>query len=80
MCQTSDHSFPRTLIYLPEKKEFYVFNTLIVTIVFKIIVFNAMKINECTLAAFATSHIDAPPDKEGWLWKKGEVNKVITNI
>ena len=39
-----------------------------------------MKINECTLAAFATSHIDAPPDKEGWLWKKGEVNKVITNI
>ena len=35
-----------------------------------------MKINECTLAAFATSHSDAPPDKEGWLWKKGEVNKV----
>lgn len=36
-----------------------------------------MKINECTLAAFATSHIDAPPDKEGWLWKKGEVNKAF---
>jgi len=36
-----------------------------------------MKINECTLAAFATSHYDAPPDKEGWLWKKGEVNKAF---
>jgi len=36
-----------------------------------------MKINECTLAAFATSHADAPPDKEGWLWKKGEVNKAF---
>lgn len=36
-----------------------------------------MKINECTLAAFATSHNDAPPDKEGWLWKKGEVNKAF---
>ena len=39
-----------------------------------------MKINECTLAAFATSHYDAPPDKEGWLWKKGEVNKVLYNL
>ena len=38
---------------------------------------STMKINECTLAAFATSHYDAPPDKEGWLWKKGEVNKVF---
>ena len=38
-----------------------------------------MKINECTLAAFSTSHYDAPPDKEGWLWKKGEVNKVSMN-
>lgn len=36
-----------------------------------------MKINECTLAAFATSRRDALPDKEGWLWKKGEVNKAF---
>ena len=35
-----------------------------------------MKINEGTLSAFATSHSDAPPDKEGWLWKRGEVNRV----
>ena len=33
-----------------------------------------MKINESTLVAFATSR-DSPVDKEGWLWKKGEVNK-----
>lgn len=32
-----------------------------------------MKINENTLAAFATSR-DTPVQKEGWLWKKGELN------
>jgi len=32
-----------------------------------------MKINESTLVAFATSK-DVPIIKEGWLWKKGEVN------
>jgi hypothetical protein len=33
-----------------------------------------MKINELTLINYATS-TDTPPDKEGWLWKRGEVNK-----
>ena len=35
-----------------------------------------MKINEATLTAFATSN-ESPVDKEGWLWKKGEVNKAF---
>jgi len=33
-----------------------------------------MKINENTLMAFSTSK-DVPVVKEGWLWKKGEVNR-----
>jgi hypothetical protein len=33
-----------------------------------------MKINEVTLVKYATSP-DVPPEKEGWLWKRGEVNK-----
>ena len=33
-----------------------------------------MKINESTLIAYATS-TKCPTDKEGWLWKRGEVNK-----
>ena len=32
-----------------------------------------MKINERTLIALSTSN--APSDKEGWLWKRGEVNR-----
>lgn len=32
-----------------------------------------MKINERTLISLSTSN--APSDKEGWLWKRGEVNK-----
>ena len=36
-----------------------------------------MRINECTLVAFSRSHEDSPPDKEGWLWKKAEVNKAF---
>jgi hypothetical protein len=35
-----------------------------------------MKINELTLINYATS-ADAPADKEGWLWKRGEVNKAF---
>ncbi len=35
-----------------------------------------MKINELTLINYATSP-DAPADKEGWLWKRGEVNKAF---
>lgn len=34
-----------------------------------------MKINEKNLAAFATS--SGPVDKEGWLIKRGEVNKAF---
>ena len=37
-----------------------------------------MKINENTLAAFATSR-DTPVQKEGWLWKKGELNPKVWN-
>jgi len=33
-----------------------------------------MKINESTLVTYATSS-SCPTDKEGWLWKRGEVNK-----
>lgn len=33
-----------------------------------------MKINESTLISYATSN-SCPTDKEGWLWKRGEVNK-----
>jgi len=33
-----------------------------------------MKINESTLITYATSST-CPTDKEGWLWKRGEVNK-----
>jgi len=33
-----------------------------------------MKINESTLITYATS-TTCPTDKEGWLWKRGEVNK-----
>jgi len=33
-----------------------------------------MKINESTLITYATSNT-CPTDKEGWLWKRGEVNK-----
>lgn len=33
-----------------------------------------MKINESTLITYATSSA-CPTDKEGWLWKRGEVNK-----
>ena len=33
-----------------------------------------MKINESTLVTYATSQA-CPTDKEGWLWKRGEVNK-----
>ena len=33
-----------------------------------------MKINESTLITYATSS-SCPIDKEGWLWKRGEVNK-----
>jgi len=33
-----------------------------------------MKINESTLITYATSS-NCPTDKEGWLWKRGEVNK-----
>ena len=33
-----------------------------------------MKINELTLIHYATSP-ETPADKEGWLWKRGEVNK-----
>ena len=35
-----------------------------------------MKINELTLMNYATS-ADAPADKEGWLWKRGDVNKAF---
>jgi len=35
-----------------------------------------MKINESTLVAFATA-VGVQADKEGWLWKKGEVNKAF---
>ncbi len=35
-----------------------------------------MKINELTLINYAIS-ADAPADKEGWLWKRGEVNKAF---
>ena len=35
-----------------------------------------MKINELTLINYATS-ADTPADKEGWLWKRGEVNKAF---
>lgn len=35
-----------------------------------------MKINEGTLAALAVSK-ETPADKEGWLWKRGEVNKAF---
>lgn len=33
-----------------------------------------MKINERTLIAYSTTS-RTPVDKEGWLWKRGEVNK-----
>jgi len=33
-----------------------------------------MKINESTLITYATSS-SCPTDREGWLWKRGEVNK-----
>ena len=33
-----------------------------------------MKINESTLITYATS-LTCPTDREGWLWKRGEVNK-----
>lgn len=33
-----------------------------------------MKINESTLISFSTSS-SCPTDKEGWLWKRGELNK-----
>ena len=33
-----------------------------------------MKINERTLISYSTSTA-TPTDKEGWLWKRGEVNK-----
>ena len=35
-----------------------------------------MKINELTLIHYATSP-ETPADKEGWLWKRGEVNKAF---
>ena len=35
-----------------------------------------MKINEATLISYATSNL-VPADKEGWLWKRGEVNKAF---
>jgi len=38
-----------------------------------IVVRLSMKINEKTLASFANS--PSPPDKEGWLLKRGEVNR-----
>ena len=31
-----------------------------------------MKINEKTLVSYACNKL--PPDMEGWLWKRGEVN------
>lgn len=33
-----------------------------------------MKINEVTLIKYATCP-DVPAEKEGWLWKRGDVNK-----
>ncbi len=33
-----------------------------------------MKINERALSSYSTSST-SPVDKEGWLWKRGEVNK-----
>lgn len=35
-----------------------------------------MKINEATLICYATS-ADTPAEKEGWLWKRGDVNKAF---
>jgi len=35
-----------------------------------------MKINERTLISLSTSS-STPSDREGWLWKRGEVNKAF---
>ena len=37
-----------------------------------------MKINEKTLISYASS--SAPCDREGWLLKRGEVEKIISTI